>query len=84
LKNISASPNLVDNILGTTVGLATGYLSKKIVVGTSANLIKKLFGTVLQFGVTTLVAKHPEAIKSIGNYIIKKLPLRKNIKSEKS
>jgi hypothetical protein len=83
IKDITKSPNLVNNIIGTTVGIATGYLSKKIVIGTSANLFRKLFGSLLQLGVTTVIAKHPEAIKSIGKYIIDKLPLKKSTNSEK-
>ena len=69
LKDIASSPYLVDNILGTTMGLATGYISKKIIVGSSGNVIRKLLGALLQFGVTTIVAKNPDAIKLIGQFI---------------
>jgi hypothetical protein len=73
LKDISTSPFLIDNILGTAMGLATGSLSKKIIVGSSANLFRKLFGSLLQFGVTTIVAKNPEAIKLIRQLIFQHL-----------
>jgi hypothetical protein len=36
LNDISSSPNLLHNILGTVIGLGTGYVSKKIVVAGSA------------------------------------------------
>jgi hypothetical protein len=70
LKDISSSPNLIDNILGSAMGLASGYLSKKMFLGTSGNLFRKLIGSVLQFGVTNFVAQHPEAIKKFGQYIL--------------
>jgi len=54
-KSIITSPNLIDNIIGTSVGIATGYLSKKIVVGASSSIIRKLLGSVLQIGVTKAV-----------------------------
>jgi len=38
LKDITSSPYLIDNILGTTIDLATGYLSKKLVVRASGNI----------------------------------------------
>ena len=38
LKDIVLSPNLIDRILGNAIGLATGYLSKKIFIGTSGNI----------------------------------------------
>jgi len=76
LYNIATSPNLIDNVIGGAIGLATGYLSRKIVVGASASIIKKLLGSILQFGVTTAVAQHPDSIKSIGQYIFQRI-LRK-------
>lgn len=69
LKDIALSPNLIDNVLGTTMGIATGYLSKKIIVGGSGSLLRKFLGSLLQFGVTTIVAKNPDAIKSIGHLV---------------
>jgi hypothetical protein len=62
-------PILFNNILGTAVGLATGYVSKKIIVGTSGNLFRKLLGFAAQLGVTNTVAQHPGAIRSTGQFI---------------
>lgn len=76
LHDITSSPYLVDNILGATLGLASGYISRKIVVGGSVSLVRKLLGSILQFGVTNVVAKHPESIKSIGQFIYHRI-LRK-------
>ena len=70
IYDFTTSPHLTDGILGTATGLLTGYLSRKIVtIGASGNLIRKLLGTVLQFGVTNVVSQNPETIKSIGQYI---------------
>ncbi len=52
------------DVLNASVSIATGYLSKKMVVGETHNPIKQLFGTLLQMGVTNLVAKNAEGIKS--------------------
>jgi hypothetical protein len=82
LKDIASSPYLVDNILGTTMGLATGYISKKIIVGSSGNMIRKLLGALLQFGVTTIVAKNPDTIKSIGQFIFQHFLHKKEKNSE--
>jgi len=65
IRDVASLPYLIDNIIGTAVGLATGYLSRKIVIGTSGNLIRKLFGFLLQLGVTNTVAQHPGSIKSM-------------------
>lgn len=76
LHDVATTPNLMKNILGTTMGIGTGYLSKKIVVGGSGNIIRKVFGSILQFAITRIVAQHPETIKSIGEFVFKSI-LRK-------
>jgi hypothetical protein len=65
-KEFVASQDLRDNLLNTTVGLAAGYASKTLFEDASRSPFKKLLGTVLLFGVTNVVAKHPKAIKSLG------------------
>lgn len=69
LKDISTSPFLIDNLLGTAMGLASGYLSRKIFIGTSGNKIKKLIGIILQFGITNVVAQNSDTIKSFGQSV---------------
>ncbi len=83
LKDISSSPFLISNILGTTAGLVTGYFSKKIVVGSSANIFRKLFGTIMQIGVANTVAQHPDAIKSIGQFILQYILRKKEMNSKR-
>ena len=73
LSQVISSPFLIDNILGTAVGLASGYLSKKIVVGASGNIFRKLLGFIIQLGVTGSVSQQPDSIKSIGHYIYQHL-----------
>ena len=64
LKEISTSPYLIDNISGSAMGLVSGFLSKKIFVGASGNMIRKLIGSVLQFAITNIVAQNSGLIKS--------------------
>jgi hypothetical protein len=82
LRDIALSQDLSDNILGTASGLASGYLSKKIFIGTSGNLFRKLIGSILQFGVTKVVSQHPDVIKSFGKLILQYL-LRKRATNPK-
>lgn len=69
LKNTlheNSSPSILDEISGTGIGLIGGFLSKKIFVGTSGNKIRNLIGSVLQLGVTTVVAQNSGLILSLG------------------
>jgi hypothetical protein len=70
VKDISTSPELMDNVIGNVAGLVSGYLSNKIFVGKSCNLIRKIIGVLVQFGVTKVVAQNHEVIKSFGQFIL--------------
>jgi len=73
IQDFTSAPYLVERIIGTAAGLATGYLTKKIVVGTSGNIIRKFIGLLMQVGITNTVAHHPDEVKSIGHSIYERL-----------
>lgn len=58
--DITSSPEIKKNIVGNLVGLASGYVSKKIVFGGTHNPLKKIAGAILQFAVTNFVGKKME------------------------
>jgi len=84
LKEIFTSPNLIDNFLGTSVGLASGFLSKKLVVGASSNIFRKLLGSLLDYGVTNVVSQHPEGIISLGQLIFHRIFDKKQAKADQT
>jgi len=78
LKDFNSTKYLGNTISGAIMGLVTGYFSGKLFIGGSANIIRKLLGSMLQFGVTTVVAKKSDSIKSAGlsmfeNFLHKKV-----------
>jgi hypothetical protein len=81
LKDISSKP-LISNILGTVLGMASGYATNKIVVSSSVNIFRKLFGSVLQLGVSNAVTQHSDTIRSIGQYIFQHIFHKKGKNSE--
>lgn len=83
LHEISSSPNLIDNILSTALGITSGFLTNKIFVGASGSLVRKLIGSALQFGVASTVAQNPDAIKSYGQLILQYLLRRREKNSAK-
>jgi hypothetical protein len=84
IKDISTSPDLIDNIIGNLAGLASGYLSKKIFVGKSGNLIRKIIGAFVQLGVSKFVSHYPEVIKSFGQFILQYFLRKKETNSKDS
>lgn len=79
LKDIASSPYLIENIFVTTIGLSSLYFSKKIAAGKSGNRYRKLIGSALQYGVTSVMAQHPEVIKSFGQFIIRHILSKKEL-----
>jgi hypothetical protein len=80
LKDVASSPYLIENILTTVMGLTSGYLSKRLVVGASGGALRKIIGSVLQMGVTTAVTKHPDTLMSIGKFLYNSVFQRKGSK----
>jgi len=77
-NDIASSPYLTDNILGVAAGLATGFVTKKIAFGVPGSIIKKLFGILLQIGVTDVVTHNPDSVKSFGRSIYQLIFHKKN------
>jgi hypothetical protein len=77
LKDITSSPYLIENILVSILGLASGYVTRKIITGASNNIFRKLIGSLVQFGVTNIVAQHPESVTSLGQSIFQRIKNKK-------
>lgn len=71
------NPEVKNDIVNNAIGLTTGYLSKKILMGTTHNPIKKLVGTFLEFAIAKVVAKNSDVIKTTGGNIFQRLFKRK-------
>jgi hypothetical protein len=65
LHEITASPDVKKTVINTAIGLATGYISKKVLIGATNNPIKKILGAVLEFTIANVVAKTANHTASI-------------------
>jgi hypothetical protein len=72
-EEVSSSSELKDNMLNNVIGLTTGYLSKKVLLGSTHNPIKKFVGTFLQFAIGNAVANHSETIKAVGEVVLRRI-----------
>jgi len=83
LKDISSSPNLIENVIGTALGLGAGYLSRSILPGVTAMRFGKLISPVLQVGVTNFVAKQSGNIRSAGELMLLRIFRKKSVENRK-
>ena len=73
LANVASSPELKNNVLNNVIGLTTGYISKKVILGNTRNPIKILLGSLFQFAIANVVSKHTDSLKSTGEIILKRI-----------
>ncbi len=78
VQDMTSAP-LPTKLLGTTAGMALAYLARKIVIGASVNI----FGSMIQLGVTKLIARQSTRIKSISRFVNKSLFSRGQIDAGK-
>ena len=52
------------------MGLATGFVTKKILVKNGDTAMGKVLGTVVQFAVAALVAKNSDKLKEVSRNIL--------------
>ncbi len=72
-QQVTASADIRNNLLSNIIGFSTGFISKKLLLGSSHNPIKKVLGTLFEFAVANTVAKHSDGIKSIGGNLFTRL-----------
>ena len=65
-QDMVESGDLVEKIVGTSIGFGAGVLTKKIVIGKSTNIFKRILGTAIELGVANVVSKNADTIKEKG------------------
>jgi hypothetical protein len=73
LKEAISAPDLKANIINTAIGLTTGFVAKKTLIGKTYNPFKKLLGLIMEMTVANKVAKNADKLKSIGGIFLNKL-----------
>ena len=78
-EEVATSPKLRLNLLGAVVGLGAAYFSRKLVVGRSVNVFRNILGSVMQLGISAVVASKPGLLQNIGQTIVKRIFTKKNL-----
>jgi hypothetical protein len=82
LKGLFSSSR--EDLSGTAIGAAGGYLVKKVLIGSSGSLLRKLIGTAVQVGMTSFASHKSEAIKSFAFSLLQRVFRRKERGSKNS
>ena len=76
-KEAVTAPDLKADVIKAAIGLTTGIVAKKLMIGKTINPFKKLLGIIVEMAVANKVAKNTDEIKSVGSFIFSKLFTRK-------
>jgi hypothetical protein len=73
LKNAITAPDLKLDMVNAVIGLTTGVLAKKLMIGKTINPFKKLLGIIVEMTVANKVAANATEIRSTGHILFDKL-----------
>jgi len=81
IKNVIAdseisSENIGQNILNDAIGISSGYITKRLMFGSSTNPVKKVMGSMFQFIVAKFVSNQSERIEAISDILMRKIGSR--------
>jgi hypothetical protein len=69
---VAETPDIANKLIGTSLGLGAGMISKRILFGKSPGLIKRLLGMALELTMANKVAKNSDGIRQKGAELIRK------------
>lgn len=64
ISDLKGSSRIKNSLLESAVGIASGYLTKRLLIGKSTNIFKKISGAVLQYAVSNFITNKAEKINS--------------------
>lgn len=79
-KEVTSTPNITTNIVKAAVGLTTGFVTKKLLIGKTINPVKNLLGGLLEVFVANKVMLNADTIKTVGSILLKKILPKKEAK----
>lgn len=72
LKEITGSSELKGNLFESISALLTGFITRKILVSSKSNFLKKIMGLIVQFGISNLVSRNADTIRTFLSGVIDK------------
>lgn len=65
VQEVVTSQEFRGNIITAAMGISAGYLTKKLLVGGSSSILKKIAGNLIQFGIADLIVNPARALETI-------------------
>ncbi len=69
LRDISSSPQIKSLVIKTVIGLAVGFIAKKLIAKTQKNSKHQMLGNALQYGASFLAANQSTLLRTAGTAV---------------
>ena len=73
VKDIADTPGIAKTAIETSLAIGAGVLTKKLIVGNSSNMFKKILGGIVEFTVANGISNNAAAIADKGIEVLKRL-----------
>jgi len=84
IKDLTESIEIKTSLFDSIVSVLTGYVTKKLMISSKSNPFMKIIGLIMQFGITNLVSKNAETIRTYITELIDKFmhPAEEEVEEE--
>ncbi len=80
-REFLSTPHMAEDLVGSTIGLSTGLITKKLIVRRSGNVLRNLAGGLAQMLISNFVANNAGIIKTIGSGLIHRIFYKKKLET---
>ena len=72
MKELASSFEIKNSLFETIFSILSGYFAQKFIVSSKSNVLMKILGVVMQFGVTNFVSKNTDEIRLFFSNLIER------------
>ena len=69
-NNFAESPEVQNNLVDLAIAIGTGFISKKVISGSKTHSRVKQAGILVIDALNVYIARNPEIIRTVGNFIV--------------
>jgi hypothetical protein len=71
-------------LVNSLIGVLTGFLTQRLIIGSKPGLIKKLVGVLINYGTAAMISKYAETFKMLGLQLLNQMFGQKGIEESES
>ena len=73
IMDLSSSSELKNSVVDNILSILSGYLTQKLIIRASGNPIKRITASLIQIGVTKLIAKNMDFLRDLSLVMVDRL-----------